>query len=592
MLVTCTNLNKEMGAKQLFNNIAFVIENQDKIAILGINGTGKSTLLKIIAGLENYQGDIIKQSNLTIGYLGQNPDFISSNTIMQQVYTTIDESEVPVYQVESMLNKLGIVNYNQQIQELSGGQQKRVALAITLLTPCDLLILDEPTNHLDSDMIEYLEKYLIKFNKAILMVSHDRYFLDRIVNKIYEIDNRSLEQYAGNYSLYLEQRDKRYNDAINAQRKRDLFLKKELEWVRAGVQARTTKSRDRLQRFENLSAVERIDDNKDMEMVHVEQRLGKKSILFKEVSMAYGDHVLFNDFTYTCTRHDRIGILGVNGCGKSTLIKMIAGEVLPVSGMIEIGETVKLGYFKQGNEDLNSEKRVIDYIKDTSDNLETSDGLLSARQLCERFLFDSALQQTKIKYLSGGQKRRLNLLRVLMLGPNVLLFDEPTNDLDIQTLTILEDYLDSFNGIVIVVCHDRYFLDRVCDKIFVFKDKKITVINGGYSQYIELDKRAKVKSEDGANAYALEKKQQRQNNPRLSSKELKELESMEEVIMKLEERIEHIDLEMQKHSNDFQKLDELTVERSMVENDIDEKSARWMELLEIQEQINTLKNKK
>ncbi len=592
MLVTCTNLSKVMGAKNLFENISFTIEDNDKIAILGVNGTGKSTLLKIIAGLENYEGEMLKRSNLTINYLGQNPDFLATNTVMEQVYNSIDKKEVPVYQVESMLNKLGITNYTQKIGELSGGQQKRVALTIALLTKCDLLILDEPTNHLDSDMIEYLEKYLVKFNKAIIMVSHDRYFLDRVVNNIYEISNRKLEKYTGNYTKYLEEKQNREEIAINTQKKRDLFLRKELEWVRAGVQARTTKSKDRLQRFEELNATDRIDVKKDVSMVYIQQRLGKKTINFNNLSMAYDDNVLFTDFTYTCSKVDRIGILGVNGSGKSTLIRLIAGEIVPTNGSVELGETVKVGYFKQGNDDLDLEKKVIDYIKDVSDSLDTSEGQFSARQLCERFLFDSTLQYTKIKYLSGGQKRRLNLLRVLMHGPNVLLFDEPTNDLDIQTLTILEDYLDSFNGVVIVVCHDRYFLDRVCDKVFVFKDKKITVVNGGYSQYIELDTKSKSKNENSAKEYAMEKQRQRQNTPKLSAKEIKELEGMEEEINALESLLEELDEQMQSDALDFKKMEDISMQRIKVENDIEIKSARWMELLEIQEQIQNLKNNK
>lgn len=589
MLVSSASITKELGAKQLFDSASFTIEDQDKIALLGVNGTGKSTFLKIIAGVENVVGTINKKSNFVISYLSQDPDFVSTNTIMEQVYTTIDAKKVPTYEVEAMLNKLGITEYHQVIKELSGGQQKRVALAITLLTPCDLLILDEPTNHLDSMMIEYLEKYLIKFNKAILMVSHDRYFLNRVVNKLYDISNKQLIEYPGNYTVYLEQKQTREAELISAQKKRDLFLKKELEWVRAGVQARTTKSKDRLDRFEQLNSMDRIETNKDIEIIDVQQRLGKKTIIFDDLSMAFGDNELFHHFNYTCTRVDRIGILGVNGSGKSTLIKLIAGDLQPTNGCVTIGDTVKLGYFKQQNDDLDLSMKVIDYIKETSDNLETGQGTLSARVMCERFLFGSDLQHTQIGRLSGGQKRRLYLLKVLMQAPNVLLFDEPTNDLDIQTLTILEDYLDSFNGIVIVVCHDRYFLDRICDRIFVFKDKEITVVNGGYSQYLELDTKSTSKKGDGAKRYALEKQMQRQNTPKLSMQEKKELEGMESLIASLEEKLSQIDEDMATCGNDFDQLDILSKERVETESNIEKQSERWIELLEIQEQMNNTK---
>ena len=585
MLLSSSSISIQKGPHQLLKDASFVVENQDKIAIVGVNGSGKSSLLKVLCGLDDPIGKIHQSSQLTISYLGQNPDFLSSNTIMQQVYTTIDKNKVPTYEVEAMLNKLGIDEYDQVIGQLSGGQQKRVALAITLLTPCNLLILDEPTNHLDSAMIEYLEKYLIKFNKAIILVSHDRYFLDRIMNKIYEIDQKQLIEYPGNYTNYLELKEKRQSELLNAQRKRDLFLKKEIEWVRAGVQARTTKSKDRLERFENLSNIERINQNQDLEMIDINQRLGKKTIIFNDLSMAFDDKVLFENFNYTCTRFDRIGILGVNGCGKSTLIKMIAGAIQPKSGNIEIGETVKLGYFKQMNDDLDPNMNVIDYIKESSDDLHTSQGRLNARQMCERFLFDSNLQYTPIGRLSGGQKRRLGLLKVLIQAPNVLLFDEPTNDLDIETLTILEDYLDNFQGIVIVVCHDRYFIDRICDRVFVFKNKAITVVNGGYSQYIELDQKKSTKNIDGATRYNEEKQRQRQMKPKLSMLEKKELEGMEEKIEKLEIELQTIDEALGNSDQSFEVLNDLTIKRNELEALIEQSSERWMTLLEIQEQI-------
>lgn len=585
MLLSSSSVTKHHGDRCILDAISFSIEDNDKIAVLGVNGTGKSTFLKIIAGIEDYQGDIIRKSSLVISYLSQNPDFEDTNTIMQQVYVSIDEKKTPVFEIEAMLNKLGITNYHQTIKELSGGQQKRVALAIALLTPCDLLILDEPTNHLDSTMIEYLEKYLIKYNKALLMVTHDRYFLDRITTKIYEIDHGSLFEYNANYSTFLEQKAMREENALATQKKRESFLRKEIEWVRAGVQARSTKSKERLARFEKLNSIDKIEDNKSVEMIGMQSRLGKKTVIFEEVSMSFENQLLFTPFTYTCKRIDRIGILGNNGTGKSTLLNIIDGTLVPTTGKVILGDTVKLGYFKQGNQEMNPTTKVIVYIKETSNHLDTNEGSFSASQMCERFLFDSSMQHTTIGRLSGGEKRRLYLLKILMQAPNVLLFDEPTNDLDIQTLTILEDYLDSFNGIVIVVCHDRYFLDRICDSIFVFKDQQITVHNGGYTTYLETMTKIVNKKSDGSIRYAKEK----QNTLKMSFKEKQELESMESIIQELETRIQELDAQITTHQQDFKKISELSTKRIVLEEQLESKTERWMELLELQEQIEASK---
>ncbi|MFR1171728.1 MAG: ABC-F family ATP-binding cassette domain-containing protein, partial [Coprobacillus cateniformis] len=424
-----------------------------------------------------------------ISYLSQNPHFQDDYSVLKQVYEYVGH-DIPDYEVKAILNKFGITNYEQRIKELSGGQQKRVALAITLLKPCDLLLLDEPTNHLDNEMIEYLERYLIKFNKAIFMVTHDRYFLERITNKIFELDRTKIYEYEANYSHFLELKAQREEIALSTQRKRKLFLKKELEWVRAGVQARSTKSKDRLQRFEELNNQKDIEKIQNVEMLSVSSRLGKKTIELEDVSMSY-DHLLFEPFSYHFKRNDRVGILGKNGCGKSTLLNIIAGIIKPTYGQVIIGDTIKIGYFKQGHGDMDPSMRVIDYIKETANVLKTSDGQLSAKQMCEKFLFESDMQYTPIERLSGGEKRRLYLLKILMSAPNVLLLDEPTNDLDIMTLQILEDYLDHFNGIILTVSHDRYFLDRICDELFVFKDQKITYHIGGYSEYIDLESSSK-----------------------------------------------------------------------------------------------------
>ena len=583
MLISVNNLSKTNGIKNIVDRVSFSIEETDKIALIGINGTGKSTLLKIIAGIETYQGDIIQKKDLQISYLPQNPDFNSHNTIIKQVYEMIDQKKVNEYEVKAILNKLGITNHDQLIKELSGGQQKRIALAITLLKPCDLLILDEPTNHLDNEMIEYLEKYLIKSNKAIFMVTHDRYFLERVTNKIMEIDRSKIYEYEANYSKFLDLKAKREEEALASERKRKLFLKKELEWVRAGVQARTTKSKERLQRFEQLNSIADIQTINQVEMINTASRLGKKTIELKNISMHYDNLTLFNNFSYLFKRTDRIGILGVNGCGKSTLLKIIAKELNPSNGEVIYGDTIKIGYFKQMSDDLDENMRVIDYIKQTSNDLKTLEGTFSAKQMCERFLFDSSLQHTYISRLSGGEKRRLYLLNILMQAPNVLLFDEPTNDLDITTLAILEDYLDSFNGIVITVSHDRYFLDRICDALFIFKNKQITYCNGGYSSYVNIDDKSSKAKGDGALKYKEQKRLQKQNQVRLSSKEKQELESMESIILDLEEQIEIFNEQMNEYQNDFKKLTELSNQRDHLTEQLEAKNERWLELLEKQE---------
>lgn len=583
MLISVNNLSKTNGIKNIVDDVSFAIGETDKVALIGINGTGKSTLLKIIAGTENYLGEIIMKKDMTISYLPQNPDFNPDNTIIEQISELVDLEKVNDYEIKAILNKLGIVNEEQLIKELSGGQQKRVALAITLLRPCDLLILDEPTNHLDNDMIEYLEKYLIKFNKAIFMVTHDRYFLERVTNKIMEIDRSKIYEYEANYSQFLTLKAKREKDALANERKRKLFLKKELEWVRAGVQARTTKSKERLQRFEQLNKIDDLQTINQVEMVNTASRLGKKTIEIKKVGMSYDHLILFNDFSYLFKRTDRIGILGINGCGKSTLLKIIAKELRPTSGEVIYGETVKIGYFKQMSDDLDEKMRVIDYIKQTSNDLKTLEGNFSAKQMCERFLFDSSLQHTYISRLSGGEKRRLYLLNILMQAPNVLLFDEPTNDLDIMTLAILEDYLDSFNGIVITVSHDRYFLDRICDGIFLFKDKQITYHNGGYTNYLDIDEKITRVKGSGAQKYKEQKMLQKQTQVRLTSKEKQELETMEDTILQLEQQLEILNEQMNIYQSDFSKLSDLTMQHNNLTELLEVKNERWLELLEKQE---------
>ena len=585
MLITVNNLSKTNGIKKIVDNVSFTIEENDKIALVGVNGTGKSTVLKILAGKENYEGTLLQKKDISISYLPQNPDFNPNNTVLEQVHHDLKDHKVNEYEIKAILNRFNITNHQAKINELSGGQQKRIALAITLLHPGDLLILDEPTNHLDNEMIEYLEKFLIKFNKAIFMVTHDRYFLERVTNKIMEIDRTKIYEYEANYTKFLELKAIREENDLALQHKRKQFLKKELEWVRAGVQARTTKSKDRLQRFYQLSNIADIETVKQVEMINIASRLGRKTIELVDLQMRYENNILFDHFSYLFNPNTRIGILGNNGCGKSTLLKIIAKELPPTHGEVIHGQTVKIGFFKQMSDDLDESLTVIDYIKKTSNYLQTSEGSFSAKQMCERFLFDTTLQHTQISRLSGGEKRRLYLLNILMQAPNVLLLDEPTNDLDITTLTILEDYLDSFNGLVITVSHDRYFLDRVCDGLFVFKNQQITYHNGGYSSYIDLKEENKVKEKsNGAKRYQEQKQKQRETRVRLTSKEQKELETMEDTILDLENQINELNQQMSLYQNDYDKLVEISNLASKLNSELEAKNERWLELLEKQEQ--------
>lgn len=575
MLFQISNLSYHIGDRTVLDDISMIMDNKDKIALVGLNGAGKSTLLKIIADKNNPA--ISYRKDLTISYLPQNSEFDPHLTIDEQAHALLPQAKD--YEINTTLTKFGLADRQLKMGILSGGQKKRFALSIALLKECDLLILDEPTNHLDTPMIEYLEKYLIKRSKGLLMVTHDRYFLERITSKIDEISHGHLYEYNASYDQYLEQKALREENEANAQHKRHQFLKKELEWVRAGVQARSTKSKDRLQRFEKLSAVEDISEKSSLEMISVAARLGKKTIILDQISKSYPDHLLFAPFSYTFKRYDRIGILGVNGSGKTTLMNMIAGIDQDYSGTITYGETVKIGYFKQGIEDMDPHLRVIDYIRKTSDALYTSEGVLSATNMCERFLFDKEMQYTYIERLSGGEKRRLYLLKVLMEGPNVLLLDEPTNDLDIETLTILEDYLDNFLGIVITVSHDRYFLDKVVDGLFILKDQQLTYINGGYSANIEL---TSPKEKKTSHKEDYRKQQKATRGRRLTWAESKELEGMDDLLLNLESQIKEIDDQMGQTS-DFNTIDELSKEREELEKELDAKNERYLELLEIQE---------
>lgn len=576
MLMSVSHLSKYNNLKCIAKDISFSIHERDKIGLIGLNGTGKSTLLKILAGQEDYKGEIIKKKDIRINYLPQIPSFQPQNTVLEQVYEDVGHG-VAEYEIKSILNRFQIINHSQPINQLSGGQKKRVALAIALIKPCDLLLLDEPTNHLDHEMIEYLEKYLTKFNRALVMITHDRYFLERITHRMLELEHGQLYTYEANYSLYLEQKAKREESLQNAQHKRKQFLKKELEWVRAGVQARTTKNKGRLQRYEALSQQSDLPVTQNLEMIDTASRLGQKTIELHGISHRF-DHLLFQPFDYLFQRNERVGIVGINGSGKSTLLHIIAGQIQPTSGEVEYGETIRIGYFKQGHEDMDDNQRVIDYIQEEARYLKTRQGEFSAKQMCEKFLFDKELQYTPIGRLSGGEKRRLYLLKVLMGAPNVLLLDEPTNDLDITTLQILEDYLDSFQGIIITVSHDRYFLDRLCDTLFVFSHQQIQVHNGGYSDYIITSNQTSSNKPKSST-----KKPMRERKVRLTYLEKKELESLEADIPALEQKLQQLD-EQLNQVTDFHDIQKLSNQRNALENEIETKSIRWLELLEKEEQ--------
>lgn len=579
MLITVDKLSKNINEKRIVSNISFTIEENDKIALIGVNGTGKSTLMKILAGMEVYDsGTIIKKNGLKIHYLSQNPEF-SKSTIWSEItyINSLNHEEVPEFEVKSILTKLKLNDFEQSITELSGGQKKRLALACSLLSKCDVLMLDEPTNHLDNYMVEWLENYLKKSKYALLMVTHDRYFLDSICTKIFELDQGDLYIHKGNYETYLENKEIRLEQERQAQQKHKNLYKKELAWVRAGVQARGTKSKSRLDRFEELRNTRFKNTEKSLELNSVSRYLGKKTIEWNNLSFGY-DTVLFKDFSYNVLRNDRIGIIGENGCGKSTFLKIIAGIIPVQSGTITYGDTVHIGYFAQGDDNVDTSMRLIDYIEEVAQVIEYKKQTITAAQMLERFLFPRNMHYTTISRLSGGERRRLYLCRVLMQAPNILLLDEPTNDLDIMTLEVLEDYLDDFAGAIIVVSHDRYFLDRVVDKVFVYQeDQTIQQFPGGYSDYLARLEEAKTYTKQEKKVW----KKPKQN--KLSYMEKKEYDKINARIQLLTSEIESINDQMNEVSNDYEKINALNMERDEKENELEELTLRWMELEEKQE---------
>ena len=609
-ILSLENITHSYTERKLFDEASFYLHEGEKVGIIGINGTGKSTLLKIMAGLEiPDEGQVIKAANMMIHYLPQNPIFNEEDTVLESVQNMIHHhaNEDELVKAKAMMTRLGITDFEQKTSELSGGQRKRLALVSVLITPCDILILDEPTNHLDSEMAEWLENQLRGFRGALVMVTHDRYFLDSVTNRIIELDKGKIYSYNEKYSGFLERKAEREASAKASERKRQSILRKEIEWMQRGARARSTKQKAHIQRYENLKNQKGIVQDEKIELSSIKSRMGKTTIELENISKSYDCKVLINDFSYNFLKGDRVGFVGKNGCGKTTLMKIIDGRIEPDSGSVNIGQTIKIGYYTQEIENnkesgiayMNPDDRVIDYIKNTAEFVRTEEGLVSASVMLERFLFEPSQQYSKIEKLSGGEKRRLNLLRVLMEAPNVLILDEPTNDLDIETMTILEDYLDSFDGIVITVSHDRYFLDRVVRRIFSFEENGvIDQYEGGYTDYINRKKekglleenallKTKSSSAGKSDSDKTEKEEYKIRNKKLkfSYNEQREYETIEDDIAKLEEKIEKLDGEIVKNATNSVKLRELMESKEETETLLMEKMDRWEYLEDLAKKI-------
>ena len=603
-LLTMEHITKAYTDRVLLNDVAFSINENEKIGVIGINGMGKSTLLKVTAGIEPYdEGKISMGKQVKICYLPQTPEFEEGTTVLRAAIAD-NVNELNQWTIEadarSMLNQLGFYDYDEKVEHMSGGQKKRIALVNALLTPADILILDEPTNHLDNAMSEWLEEYLIGFRGAILMVTHDRYFLDRVATRIVEVDQGKLYSYPGNYSEFVKLKAERQDMALATERKRKSLLRTELEWLGRGARARSTKQKAHIDRIKAMQEIKDIQEEKKVVLDSVASRMGNKTIELENISKSYGDRKLISDYSYIFLKNDRIGIIGPNGCGKTTLLKIINGIVRPDSGTIEIGQTIRIGYFSQENEYMDASMKVIDYVKEVGEYVTTSDGKITASQMLERFLFDGAMQWSKIEKLSGGEKRRLYLMRVLMSAPNVLILDEPTNDLDIQTLTILEDYLDHFDGIIITVSHDRYFLDRIVNRIFSFEgDGKVRQFEGGYSDYLirkeleGLDTEVSLKGHAAATEEQSTKGEssskdtwkQRKTKLKFTYKEQREFETIDDDIAKLEEKLETLDAQIAANATNSVKLRELMDKKEETGNALDEKMERWVYLNDLNEKI-------
>lgn len=599
-ILNIEHVSKIFGDKKIFDDVSYGIQEGDKIGIIGLNGTGKTTMLNIIAGLEEPdEGQIIQQNGIRLAYLSQNPEFPADATVLSYVLDDIDPFDWTAQsEAKSALNQLGITDHDQPVEHLSGGQRKKVALAKVLTGSFDILLLDEPTNHLDSEMLTWLEEYLNRYKGVVIMVTHDRYFLDKVTNKILEISHGKLYSYEANYSKFLEMKAQREEMELASERKRQSVLRMELEWAKRGCRARSTKQRARLERLEALKAGKPPVVEQTLELDSVETRMGKKTVELHQITKSYGERTLIRDFDYIVLRNQRLGFVGPNGCGKSTILKMIAGLVEPDQGQVEIGETVKIGYFAQEIPDMNTDRRVIDYIKDIAEYVPTRDGRITASQMLERFLFTPDMQYAPVSKLSGGEQKRLYLLSVLIAAPNCLILDEISNDMDIPTLTILEDYLNSFSGIVITVSHDRYFLDNVVDRIFELDGQgNLQQYEGGYTDYIEARKTRQVLQNTDTVEPKKEKKENtgkdwKQNRPvklKFSYKEQKEYETIDEDIAKLEQKIENLDREMLANATNSLKLSQLSEEKEAAEQELEEKMDRWVYLNDLAEKIDAQK---
>lgn len=592
-ILSAEHITKAYTLKKLLTDVTLYIGEHDRIGVVGINGTGKSTLLKILAGIEEPDsGTVMRKNGLRVSFLPQMPDYSVERTAVEQVLFDApkDVGAPDEYEAKTLLSQFGISDFEADVRTLSGGQKKRVALAAALIRPVDLLLLDEPTNHIDAQTIALLEEKLSKYRGALMMVTHDRYFLDRVCNRIAEISGGELYLHDGNFSYYLEQKAARLDMENAAARKRSSILRRELEWIRRGAQARSTKQKARIQRFEEMSAISGPQEEQKLALGSTSSRLGRRIIECENVGKSMGGKRLLRDFTYTILRDERMAVVGENGCGKTTFLRMLAGQLAPDEGTINIGETVKIGFFTQEFPKVDPHMRLIDFMRDIAEYVETPDGRFSASQMLEQFLFPSDVQYTPVERLSGGEKRRLYLASLLMASPNVLLLDEPTNDLDIATLEILEDYLATFKGAVIVVSHDRYFLDRIAQRLFAFeKDAHLVQYVCSFSDYLDAQRAQESEKDEKEEKAAVMPRRTKERELRMSYKEQKDYETIDARMEQLQGELERLDGEIEKNASDFVKLTELTQKREQTQKELDEAEERWLYLTDLAERIEAQK---
>ena len=592
-ILSAEHITKAYTLKKLLTDVTLYIGEHDRIGVVGINGTGKSTLLKILAGIEEPDsGTVMRKNGLRVSFLPQMPDYSVERTAVEQVLFDApkDVGAPDEYEAKTLLSQFGISDFDADVRTLSGGQKKRVALAAALIRPVDLLLLDEPTNHIDAPTIALLEEKLSKYRGALMMVTHDRYFLDRVCNRIAEISGGELYLHDGNFSYYLEQKAARLDMENAAARKRSSILRRELEWIRRGAQARSTKQKARIQRFEEMSAIAGPQEEQKLALGSTSSRLGRRIIECENVGKSMGGKRLLRDFTYTILRDERMAVVGENGCGKTTFLRMLAGQLAPDEGTINIGETVKIGFFTQEFPKVDPHMRLIDFMRDIAEYVETPDGRFSASQMLEQFLFPSDVQYTPVERLSGGEKRRLYLASLLMASPNVLLLDEPTNDLDIATLEILEDYLATFKGAVIVVSHDRYFLDRIAQRLFAFeKDAHLVQYVCSFSDYLDAQRAQESEKDEKEEKSAVMPRRTKERELRMSYKEQKDYETIDARMEQLQGELERLDGEIEKNASDFVKLTELTQKREQTQKELDEAEERWLYLTDLAERIEAQK---